>query len=153
MSDCQRGFGLEIGFSDHFNTRHVGTLNYSAIANFHNLHITTAHAKYFRAQSVLTSSCLTTAPTMPTPLLPCSSCLWMAAALSVVLAPGRFWLRTRDYFNWTLAVIVRMQHPLWREEGAVVCNCCWDHPQIRVPTFYCLRFQTLPTWRAKTTYL
>jgi hypothetical protein len=73
MSDSRRGFGLEIGFIDHFNTQLVFTLNYSAIADFHALQITTAHAKSFSARSVFTSSCLVTAPTMAIPLLPSSS--------------------------------------------------------------------------------
>jgi hypothetical protein len=44
MSDFWRGFGLQIGFIDHFNIRFVNTLNYSAIAYFRDLQITTAHA-------------------------------------------------------------------------------------------------------------
>jgi hypothetical protein len=39
MSDSRRGFGLGIGFIDHFNTQLVITL-YSAIANSHTLQIT-----------------------------------------------------------------------------------------------------------------
>jgi ethanolamine utilization microcompartment shell protein EutS len=42
------GFELVIGFIDHFNTRLVTTLNYSAIADLQNLQISTAHAKYFQ---------------------------------------------------------------------------------------------------------
>jgi hypothetical protein len=45
VSGSRQGFGLEIGFIDHFNTRHVTTINYSVIANFHALQITTAYAK------------------------------------------------------------------------------------------------------------
>jgi hypothetical protein len=41
--DSRRGFGLEIGFIDHFNTRLVATLNYCTIADLHTLQITTAH--------------------------------------------------------------------------------------------------------------
>jgi hypothetical protein len=37
------------------------TSNYSAVANIHTLQITTAHAKYFPACSVVSSSCLVTA--------------------------------------------------------------------------------------------
>jgi hypothetical protein len=62
MSDCQRGSGLENGFIDRFNIRPVSTINYIAIANLHNLHITAAHAKSLPARSVLTSSRLATAP-------------------------------------------------------------------------------------------
>jgi hypothetical protein len=35
MYDSQWGFGLDIGFMDHFNMQLITTLNYSAIANFH----------------------------------------------------------------------------------------------------------------------
>jgi hypothetical protein len=49
MSDHRRGFGLEIGLIDHFHTRHVNTLNYSAIADIHTLKITTAHVKSFQS--------------------------------------------------------------------------------------------------------
>jgi hypothetical protein len=47
------GFGLEIGFIDHFNTRPMTTLNYSAIANLHTLQTPAAHAK--PSQSPFTS--------------------------------------------------------------------------------------------------
>jgi hypothetical protein len=73
MSDYGRGFGLEIGFIDHFNKRIVATFIFSAIANLNTLHITRAHAKSFRALSVFISSCLVTALTMVIPLLPYSS--------------------------------------------------------------------------------
>jgi hypothetical protein len=58
MCDCQRGFGLETGFIDYFHTQLVTTLNYSAIADFHNLLIITAHAKSF--QCAFTSRFLVT---------------------------------------------------------------------------------------------
>jgi hypothetical protein len=32
------------------------------------------------------------------------------------------------FSNWTLAVIVLMCHPLWREEGSVVYKYCWPSP-------------------------
>jgi hypothetical protein len=60
LSDYRQGFGLDIGFIALFNTQLVITLNYSAIADFHTLHITTAHDKSFPARSVFTSSCLVT---------------------------------------------------------------------------------------------
>jgi hypothetical protein len=40
MSDSRRGFGSYIGFIDHFNTKLVTTVNYSAIADLHTLQIT-----------------------------------------------------------------------------------------------------------------
>jgi hypothetical protein len=49
----QTGFGSEIGFTDHFNTWPVSTLNYSAIANLRTLQITTAHAKFFQSLRVV----------------------------------------------------------------------------------------------------
>jgi hypothetical protein len=42
------GFRLEIGFIDHLCTRHVTTLNYSAVAIPHTLQITAAHAASFQ---------------------------------------------------------------------------------------------------------
>jgi hypothetical protein len=52
---------LEIGFIDHVNLQFVTTLNYSAIANFHNLVITTAYAKSFQSSVISTSLSLVTA--------------------------------------------------------------------------------------------
>jgi hypothetical protein len=40
MSDSRRGFGLDIGLIDHFNSQLVITFNYSAIADFNTLQIT-----------------------------------------------------------------------------------------------------------------
>jgi hypothetical protein len=51
------GVELEIGFTDHFNTRLVNTLNYSAIANLHNLQISTAYIKSIQS-------------TVPSPVVP-----------------------------------------------------------------------------------
>jgi hypothetical protein len=47
MSDFRPAFGLETGFIEHFNTRPVITINYSAIADLHNLQFSTAHTKSF----------------------------------------------------------------------------------------------------------
>jgi hypothetical protein len=64
--------------------------------------------------------------------------------------------------NWTLAVIVLMKHPLWREDGSVVYNCCCSSPaqsftgpspSVLMTTYQCLRFETPPNWRARSTYL
>jgi hypothetical protein len=66
------------------------------------------------------------------------------------------------FINWTLAVIVLMQHPLWREDESVVYNCCWSSPaqsfSSRSPAglmtiFCCLRFETPPDWRARSSHL
>jgi hypothetical protein len=45
MSDDRRGYGLKIGFIDHFSIQLVTTLNYSAIADIHNSQITKAPTK------------------------------------------------------------------------------------------------------------
>jgi hypothetical protein len=71
MSDCRRGFELEIGFIDHFNTRLVTTLNCRAIADFHTLQITTAHAVFlvccvFTIGSLVTASDSGDSSTAPT---------------------------------------------------------------------------------------
>jgi hypothetical protein len=56
------GFVLEIGFIDHFNIQLVTTLNYSAIADLHNLQITTnKNAKSFQSAAVSTRCVLVTA--------------------------------------------------------------------------------------------
>jgi hypothetical protein len=47
QSASRRGFGLEIGFIDHFNTQLVTTLNYSVIADLHILQIIRAHRLVF----------------------------------------------------------------------------------------------------------
>jgi hypothetical protein len=65
-------------------------------------------------------------------------------------------------FKWTLAVIVFMWHHLWREDVSVVYNCYWSSPAQSfsgptpsglMTTFYCLRCETPPTWRARFPYL
>jgi hypothetical protein len=52
-----------------------------------------------------------------------------------------------------------MQHPLWREDGSVVYNCCWPSPAQLfscsspaglITIFHCLRFETPPTWRMRS---
>jgi hypothetical protein len=50
------GFGLEIGFIDHFNTRLVTKLNCSAIADLHTLQITITHTLVFSGRYSLHSS-------------------------------------------------------------------------------------------------
>jgi hypothetical protein len=57
---------------------------------------------------------------------------------------------------------VDVGRPFWREDGSVVCNCCWSTPEqsfsgpsptVLMTIFYCLRFETLPTWRTRSPYL
>jgi hypothetical protein len=51
---------------------------------------------------------------------------------------------------------------LWREDGSVVYSCCWSSPAQSllspsprglVTIFYCLKFQTPPTWRDRSPYI
>jgi hypothetical protein len=71
-------------------------------------------------------------------------------------------LRPLLFFNWTLAVIVHMQHPLWREDGSIIYNCCWPSPAQSfsglipaglITIFYCLRFKIPSTWKVRSPYL
>jgi hypothetical protein len=50
---------------------------------------------------------------------------------------------------------------LWGEDKSVVYNCCWTssaqsfsspNPAGLMITFYCLRFETPPTWKARSPY-
>jgi hypothetical protein len=52
-----------------------------------------------------------------------------------------------------------MWHPVWREDGSAIYNCCWfsaaqsfwgPSPTGLMTTFYCLRLGTPPTWRARS---
>jgi hypothetical protein len=70
---------------------------------------------------------------------------------------------TSIFLKWTLAVTVLTQHPLWWEDGSAFYNCCcWSSPAQSssgpspaglMTTFYCLRFETPPTWMARCPYL
>jgi hypothetical protein len=57
---------------------------------------------------------------------------------------------------------VDVGRPLWRQDGSVVCNCCWPSstqsffcpsPAGLMTTFYYLRFETPPNWRTRSPYL
>jgi hypothetical protein len=59
------------------------------------------------------------------------------------------------FYNWSLAVIVLLEHPLSRQDGSVVYNFCWASPAQSfsgpspaglMTTFYCLRLETPITW-------
>jgi hypothetical protein len=62
MSDSRRGFGLEIGFTDHLQV--ITANHYNTIAHFRTFQITTAHAKSFSVCCVFTSRSLVTALTV-----------------------------------------------------------------------------------------
>jgi hypothetical protein len=57
---------------------------------------------------------------------------------------------------------VDVGRPLWREDGSVVYNCRWPSsaqsfsgpsPAGLITIFYCLRFETPPTWSTRSPYL
>jgi hypothetical protein len=87
---------------------------------------------------------------------------WQFTSNLFVLVPSPLRLMTSNFFfTRTLAVIVFMQHPFWREVGSVVYNCCWPSPVQSclgpsptgfMTTFYSLRFENLPTWRVRSPY-
>jgi hypothetical protein len=88
---------------------------------------------------------------------------WRLTANQFVLATGPLRLTTSNFmFQLTLAVIVLMQHPHWREGGSVVYNCCRSSPAqpfsgpnsaALMIIFPCLRFKAPPTWRDRSPYL
>jgi hypothetical protein len=58
--------------------------------------------------------------------------------------------------------VVDVRSPFCREDGSVVCSCCWpspaqsflsQNPAGLMTIFYCLRFETPPIWRARSPYL
>jgi hypothetical protein len=55
-----------------------------------------------------------------------------------------------------------MGRPLWRDYGSVVYNCCWPSPAKSfsgpspaglIIIFYWFRFESPPTWRARSPYI
>jgi hypothetical protein len=81
------------------------------------------------------------------------------ASLSWCQAP--VWGRRQDFFT-VRPLRVCLESPLLWEDGSVVCNCCWPSPAqsfsspsptVLMTIFYCLRFETPITWRARSQYL
>jgi hypothetical protein len=145
------GFGLEIGFIEHFNTRLVTTFNYIAIVDLHNLHIPTAHAKYIWC--VLTSRSLVTAynsgdsfnfrahlvakqfSTASTKsslhrfpynwlLLKKSKLRYDRGSVgqSILVSSTHFGPKTRFLFLSDSCWFVDVGRPLWREDGSIFYN-------------------------------
>jgi hypothetical protein len=73
---------MYIGLTDHFNTRILTTLNYSAIVDFHTLQITSAHAKIFQPTMFSSGISWERILTIAIPLFSCSSPLCTAAPSS-----------------------------------------------------------------------
>jgi hypothetical protein len=79
--------------------------------------------------------------------------LWLAVyCQSVRLGAEPLKTHGQNFFlNRTPAIIVLMQHSLWREDRSVIYNCCWSSPAhsfsgpspVGLATiYYCLRFET-----------
>jgi hypothetical protein len=58
-----------------------------------------------------------------------------------------------------LRYIFLIRRPLWREDGSIIYSRCWAWPAQSfsglsatelVTTFYCVNFESPPTWRART---
>jgi hypothetical protein len=81
---------------------------------------------------------------------------------SLLVLSTHLMLKTRFLLLSNSCEFVDLGLPLWREGGSVVYNCCWPSsahlfsgpsPAGLMTTFCCLRFETPPTWRAKSPYL
>jgi hypothetical protein len=78
-------------------------------------------------------------------------------ASSTLLEPKTRFLLLSDSCGF-----VDVGRPLWREGGPLVYDCCWPSsaqpfsgpsPLGLMTIFYCLRFETPPTWRVRSPYL
>jgi hypothetical protein len=78
--------------------------------------------------------------------------------------PWAFTACYRDSFTFlpVSCGFVNVPPPLRREDGCVAYNCCWALPARSfsgpspvglMTIFHCLRFETPPTWRARSPYL
>jgi hypothetical protein len=70
--------------------------------------------------------------------------------------------KTRVFLLSDRCGFVDMECPLWWEDRSIVYNCCWPSPEqpfcslcpaVLMTIFYCLRFESPPTWRAMSLYL
>jgi hypothetical protein len=81
---------------------------------------------------------------------------WRFTASQLVLAPNPLTPTTSIFFQLNTCSYSPYITSVWREVGPTVYNCCWVSPaqSFSAPSlaglitiFYCLRFETLPTWR------
>jgi hypothetical protein len=81
---------------------------------------------------------------------------------SVLVSSTHLGLKTRLLLLSDSCGFVDVGHSLWRKNGSATYNCCWSSPaqsfldpslSALVTIFYCLRFETPPTWRARSPYL
>jgi hypothetical protein len=90
-----------------------------------------------------------------------SCCDWRSVGQSVLVSSTYLGPKTR-FFLPDSCGFVDVGRSLWREDGSIVYNCCWPSPvqSFSGPSpaglmtiFYCLRFETPPTCRARSSYL
>jgi hypothetical protein len=81
---------------------------------------------------------------------------------SVLVSSTHLGLTTRFLLLSDSCRFVDVGDFLWRENGSAVCNCCWfspaqsflgQSPAGLVTIFCCLRFETRPAWRVRSSYL
>jgi hypothetical protein len=80
---------------------------------------------------------------------------------SVLVSSTHLGLKNTFLFLSDSCGFVDVGRPLWREDGSAVHNCCWPPPAqwfsgpspAGLMIFYCLRFETPPTWRTRSLYL
>jgi hypothetical protein len=85
-----------------------------------------------------------------------------SAGQSVLVTSTHLGPNTRFLLPSDSCMFVDVGCPLWWEDRSVVYNCCWPspaqsfsgpNPAGHMTIFYCLRFETPPSWRARSPYL
>jgi hypothetical protein len=156
MSDYRRGFGLDIGFTDHLYAQLGTTNNCSAIANLHILQINRGHAKYFPTFHDFTSHSRITASNSRS-----FSAFVLKSSLNGGSVPtvsflykssiGQSQSQSQIYFTTVGLPPIRSSY-----------NCCsaapaqsfsGPSPAGLMTMFHCLRFETPTTCRTKSLYL
>jgi hypothetical protein len=98
---------------------------------------------------------------------------WMASPPSTTWGRGMLWWQG-THLTWHVGLATRflllsdswglvdMGRSLWQDNGSAIYNCCWSSPAHSffspsptglVTIFYCLKFETPQTWRARSPYL
>jgi hypothetical protein len=86
----------------------------------------------------------------------------LSVSQSVLVSSTHLVLKIAFLFLSDSCEFVDVGRPIWREDGSVVYCCCWSLPAqlLSGPSpvglmiiFYCPRFETPPTWRARSPYL
>jgi hypothetical protein len=161
----EKEFGLVIGF-----TELVTTSNCDSLTELHTPKIIVATAHTRSSQSSLAVACsgfqrwtflilcfpeLSTASGTSFSPLTTVTTDGQSASLSWYQAPSE----AQDQIFITDSCGFVAGHVLWRQDRSVVYNCCWPSPAQSLSSpgpaglmiiFYCLRFQTPPTWRARS---